>query len=102
MRPIWKGYRTPLAGAPESADRYLSLEGAERLCTVSSGVPTTRERYDDMIKTIVGDELRALGFKWRRNAFFRKTAQGWSLIDFQASRVSAASSDDLIAPPGLI
>jgi len=49
-------------------------------------VPTTRERYDEMIKTELGVELRTLGFKRRRNAFFRKTDQGWTLVDFQASQ----------------
>jgi hypothetical protein len=56
-------------------------------------VTTTRERYDEMIKTTIASELRTSDFRKRRNAFFRKTEHGWTLVDFQASQFG--SRDDV-------
>ena len=47
---------------------------------------TARERYDDMIRTVVGGELKRQGFKRSRNRFSRWRNEGWQIIDFQASQ----------------
>jgi hypothetical protein len=49
-------------------------------------MPTVRERYDDMVASFMAPELRARGFRKRRNAFSRPTDDGWTLIDFRASQ----------------
>lgn len=49
-------------------------------------MPTVRERYDEMVASVVGPELRSRGFRRRRNTFSRATSGGWMLIDFQASQ----------------
>ena len=53
---------------------------------MNGDVLTTRERYDAMIKTMIGIELRELGSRKRRNTFYRTSDAGWTLIDFQASQ----------------
>ena len=47
---------------------------------------TERERYDDMIRTVVAAELKPEGFKRTRNRFSRWRNDGWQIIDFQASQ----------------
>ena len=49
-------------------------------------MPTTRERYDGLISTVIAPDLRERGFRKRRNTFFRQADAGWTLIDFQASQ----------------
>lgn len=49
-------------------------------------MPTTRDRYDELISTVIAPGLRERGFRKRRNAFFRQLDSGWTLIDFQASQ----------------
>ncbi len=39
-----------------------------------------------MINNPIGEHLRELGFRKRRNTFFRTTEHGWIAIDFQVSQ----------------
>lgn len=52
----------------------------------------TRERYDAMIKSPIGVHLRELGFRKKRNTFFRSSENGWIAIDFQASQFGTRKS----------
>jgi hypothetical protein len=54
---------------------------------------TTRQEYDEMIRSVVGPELKREGFKRIRNRFARRRDGGWQIIDFQAS--SWGSRDEL-------
>jgi hypothetical protein len=47
---------------------------------------TERERYDEMIRGVIGPELKAEGFKRMRNRFARWKDDGRQIIDFQASQ----------------
>ena len=46
---------------------------------------TPRRHYDEMIRSVVGPELKREGFKRIRNRFARWSGGGWQIIDFQAS-----------------
>ena len=47
---------------------------------------TERERYDVMVRELVGPDLKAEGFKRLSNRFSRRHPGAWQIIDFQANR----------------
>lgn len=47
---------------------------------------TERERYDALVRELIGPDMQAEGFKRLSNRFSRRLPGAWQIVDFQASQ----------------